>query len=230
MVAAAAGLLVEKGQLCGVGIDDGQWAQQALGVAVQGQQVLALLPCQQAVQRALGALALVDGLGLFSSLIDAEHQTAVQKLFVDLNRGGGQKNHHRPFDAVFLRHQIAGGRVFSGAGNGQLAFRLQELQGVAGAARTLLLDDGENLVLEIRLAHVEKALPGHRRILDPLLLRHEGQHRIHQAGFARRRGALHQHGERRSQLARDCGEIAGEFVDALADEAASLKVHEDAIQ
>jgi len=134
----------------------------------------------QAVERALDALQAMDGLGLRAPLVHAQHNAAVQQLFVDLDGRRRQEDHHRTFHAVLLRHEVAGVGVLAGARNGQLAFALQELQGVARAARALFLGDGEDLVFQIGLAHVEQALPGHRAVLDALFLGHEGEHRIHQ--------------------------------------------------
>jgi hypothetical protein len=48
-----------------------------------------------------------------------------------------------------------------------------------------LLGDGQHLVLEVRLAQVEEAPSRHGRVLHPVLLGHEGQHRlgVEQTGY-----------------------------------------------
>ena len=83
--------------------------------------------------------------------------------------------------------KLARRRVFAGRSDRQLAFRLATASAHRRPRCALLFDDGQHLVLEIGLAHVEERLPGHRGVLHALLLRHEGQHRIHQRTLARRR-------------------------------------------
>ena len=85
-----------------------------------------------------------------------------------------------------MRNQLAAHRVFAGAGDIQLAFRLQQLQRIARGLRALLFCDGKYLVLEILLPHVEQGLAGHRRVALPVFFRHEVQYRLHQRAFARR--------------------------------------------
>ena len=88
----------------------------------------------------------MDRRGLLSTLIDGEHETTIQEFFIDLSRGGGEGDHHRTFDPVFLGFKFPGRSIFAGRGDGELAFRLQELQGVACARSPVLLGDGEDLV------------------------------------------------------------------------------------
>jgi hypothetical protein len=72
-----------------------------------------------------------------------------------------------------------GGLVLAGAGDGQHAFRLQELEGVAGVLCPFLFGDGEDFVFKIGLTHVEEALPGHGAVLHSLFFRDHVQDRIH---------------------------------------------------
>jgi len=76
--------------------------------------------------------------------------------------------------------ELARLRVLARRGDGELALALQELERVARPLGALLLDDGEHLVGEVGLAHVEERLPGHGRVLDPLLLGHEGEDGLHE--------------------------------------------------
>ena len=84
-----------------------------------------------------------------------------------------RSDHHRPLDVILLGAELAGGRILGGRGDRQLALALQELQRVAGSVRPFFLGDGEQLVLQVPLAHVEQALSGHRRVDDAILFRHE---------------------------------------------------------
>ena len=172
----------------------------------------------------------MDRLGLFSRFIHREHQATVHQLFIDVDGGGGQEQHHRAFDPVLFGHQVAGGLVLAGAGDGQLAFRLQQLQGIRRILRAFLFRDSQYLVFEVGLAHVEQALPGHGRVLHPLFFRHQVQHRIHQRGFTGGAGGLDDDGQRLVQLARDAGQIAGQFVGLFTHHAATVEVIEDALQ
>jgi hypothetical protein len=121
-------------------------------------------------------------------------------------------------------------RVLARRGDRELALALQELERVARALRALLLDDRQDLVREVVLAHVEERLPGHRRVLDPLLVGEEGEHRLHERGLARRRRALDHDRERLLELARDRRQIPDELVGLLADHARALEVGQDAIE
>ena len=69
-------------------------------------------------------------------------------------------------------------RVLAGAGDGELAFALQELEGVARLLGSLLLDDGKDMVLEVGLAQVVEALAGHGGVLDALFLREHARARL----------------------------------------------------
>jgi hypothetical protein len=145
-----------------------------------------LAPCPQALGSARFALLPMDRPRLFAFLVHRERNAAVQQLLVHLVCCGREEEHHRAFDHVLVRHVLAAHRVFAGRGDIQLAFRLQQLQRIAGAFRALLLRDGQDLVLEIFLPHVKQRLPGHRRVAFPLFFRHEVEHRFHQRTFARR--------------------------------------------
>ena len=103
--------------------------------------------------------------------------TAVQELLVDLDGRRREEDHHRAAHPVLLGHEPPARRVLARRGDRQLALALQELESVGRPLGPLLLDDRQDLVLEVRLAHVEEALPGHGRVLDPLLLGDEGERR-----------------------------------------------------
>ena len=75
----------------------------------------------------------VDRAGLLPSLVDGEDQAPVLQLLVDLGRGGGEEQHHRPLDPVLLGHQASRLRVLARASDRELAFGLQELQRVGRA-------------------------------------------------------------------------------------------------
>lgn len=119
----------------------------------------------------------MNGFGLFAAFVDGQHQTAVEQFFVHIDGRGGEHQHHRALNAVLLGHQVAGGFVLAGAGNGQFAVRLQQFQDIGRLANARFLGDGQNLVLQIRFAKIEKAPAGHGAVLDlhidPHLLRAE---------------------------------------------------------
>ena len=117
-----------KGQRRRERIDDVQRLQQPLRVAELFQQVFAFLVRDQARQRAALALHAMNAPGLLGALVHRQRQAAVLQLLVQVNGRGRQKNHHRAFNVIFLRHHLARLRVFAGAGDGQLAFALQQLQ------------------------------------------------------------------------------------------------------
>ena len=94
----------------------------------------------------------------------------------------------------------------------------------------LFLHDGEYLVLQIRLAHVEERLAGHGGVLHPLLFGQEREHRLHQRAFARCRRRLHDHRQRRFQMSRHHAQIADELVGLLAHDTAPGEVLDDALQ
>ena len=201
VVAPRARAGVEKGQRGGVGVDDGQGAQQALGVAVPAEDGLSLLAGQQPGERPALALEPVDRPRLLPGLVDGQDEAPVEQLLVDVDRRGGEKDRHRPLDPVLVGHQAPRGRVLAGRGDRQLALGLEELQGVARPLGAFFFGDRQDLVGEIGLPHVEEALPGHRRVGDPLLLRDQIENRLHQARLARGRGRLDDHRERVLELA-----------------------------
>ena len=202
MVPPRAQLGIEEGQIPGIRISDEQRAQKPLRVLVQADDVAPLLAPHQAFQRLLLALQSVDGLRLLALFVDGEHQAAVQQLLIEVDGGGGQEDHDRAFHAVLMRDQLAGGRILSGRRDGQHALALQQLQRISRPQRALFFHDGEHLVLEIHLAHVEQRLARHGRVLHAFLFGNEGEHRIHQRAFPGGRRRLHQHRQRRFQVTR----------------------------
>ena len=180
-----------------------------MDVAHEREQPLAAFAKPQAFDRPGLALQRVDSRGLFLRFVHRQHKAAVQEFFVDLNGRRRQEDHHRPFDVVLLRFHPSRVRVFARARDGELAFRLQELQRIARFLRAFFLHDREHLVFEILLAQVVEALPGHGAVLHALLFREHREHRLHERGFARRAGALDDHGQRSRELARRAGQIGG---------------------
>ena len=163
-----------------VRVGDRKRTQQPLRVAMHGKDVDALLACPESLQRLRLALLLVNRPRLRLVLVHRQHHATVQQLFVDVDGRRGQEDHHRTLDPVFMRAQTARVRVLAGRGDAQLAFRLQQLQRVGGAACALLFRDGQDFMFQILFAHVKQRLPGHRRVLHPVLCGNKGQHRIHQ--------------------------------------------------
>ena len=96
--------------------------------------------------------------------------------------------------------------------------------------RSLLFDDGQYLILEVGLAHVEERLPGHRGVLNPLLVGQEREYRLHERAFASGGRRLHDHRKRRIQMPRDDAQIADELVRLLAHHAAPREVLDDAVE
>ena len=205
-------------------------AQQPLRVAVQAHDLVPPRPRFQAFERLRLALLLVDGLGLFAVLIHRQHKATIHQFLVHLVRSGRKEQHHRPLHRVLVRNQLAAHWVFAGAGDIQLALRLQEFERIARGLRALLLGDGQYLVFEILLPHVEESLAGHRRVLLSMLLRYEVENRFHQRTFARRRGRLHHDGQRLRQQARHRGQITHLLVGLLAHCAATLEVFQHTVK
>ncbi|MCY1433281.1 hypothetical protein D9M71_493050 [compost metagenome] len=84
-------------------------------------------------------------------------------------------------------------------------------------------------MLQVGFAEIEQTLPGHGAVLDALFLGHQVEHRVHQAGFARRAAGLDQHRQRLIEFARHSGQIAGQEVAGLADHSAARQVGLDAL-
>ena len=189
-------------------------------VAKHAQEILLFLLGHQAFERPRLALQGVNAFGLLPRLVHRQHQAPVEELLVYLHRCRRQEQHDRAFHMVFLRLHAARGGILAGAGDGELTFRLQQLHRVAGLLRAFLLHDGEDLMLEVRLAQVVEALPGHGAVLDALLLREHRQHRLHDRALSRRAGALDDDRQRLVQFARGAGEIGGQAVQPLACQAA----------
>ena len=179
-------LVVQKRELLRVRIRYEKRLQEALGVLVQRHHVPAVVVLQEAFERLRVPLTLVNRPRLLAPLVHGEHDAAVQKLLVHLERRRRQEDHHRALHAVFLRDEPPRRGVFARRCDGELALRLQELQRVRGALGAFLLGDGQDFVREVRFAHVKQRLPRHRRVLHSLLLRHQPQHSLHQRRLPRR--------------------------------------------
>ena len=131
---------------------------------------------------------------------------------------------------VFLGFHAAAVRVLAGARDGEFAFALQELEGVAGFFRALFLDDGEYLVFEVALAEIVKALAGHGGVFHLLLGGEERQHGVHEGGFPGGAGGLDDDGERFAQLAGGAGEVGGQQVGFLAGDSGLVVGCGDALE
>ncbi|OTA15313.1 hypothetical protein Xbed_03604 [Xenorhabdus beddingii] len=136
----------------------------------------------------------MDRFGLFAGFVDGQHQTTVQQLFIHINGGGGEHQHHRAFDGVAFGDQIARRLILAGARHRQLAVRLQQLQRIGGLPYPFFFGDGEDFMLEISFTQIEQALPGHGAVLNAFFCRYQAQYRIHQGRFSRRAAALDQDG------------------------------------
>ena len=187
VIAAQARGLVGEGEVVRIGIQHVERPQQALRVLVQGNQRLLVALGLQAGQRPSVALQLMNGARLFPSFIDGQQQAAIQEFFVEVARRCRQQQGHRAFNAILLGDQVARVRVFAGAGDGQLTLGLQQLQGVTRSRRAFFFDDGQRLVFQVGLAHVEQALPGHGAVFHFVFLGDEGEYGVHQGGLAGRR-------------------------------------------
>ena len=85
-------------------------------------------------------------------------------------------------------------------------------------------------MLQIRFAHVVKALAGHCRILNALFFGDERQHRIHQRALAGGARRLHHNGQRRFQMTAHRGQITNQLIGLFADNATAFEVFQNAIQ
>jgi hypothetical protein len=212
----------------GEGVGDQEGAKEALGIAVELEHTVALLLGQEASQRLRLPLLLVNRLGLRPVLVDREDEAPVEELLVDFDRRRGQKDHHGALDPVLLGDEPTRRRVLAGRRDGELALGLEELERVARPLGPLLLDDGQHLVPQVALAHVEERLTGHRRVLHPLLVGDEGQDGVHERRLPGRRRALDDDRERLVELSRHRAEVADQLVRLLADHAAAGEVDQDA--
>ena len=71
------------------------------------QHLRPLLPRPQPFERLRLALLFVDRLRLCAVLVHRQHQAAIQKFFVHVDRGRRQEDHHRPFHAILMRDEAA---------------------------------------------------------------------------------------------------------------------------
>ena len=102
---------------------------------------------------------------------------------------------------------------------------MQQFQRIAGAVGSLLFRDGEDLVLEIFLAHVEQCLPGHGRVVFALFFRYEVEHRFHQRTLARRRCRLHHDGQGLFEQPGHRGQVADFFIGLLEQARIAQQFH-----
>src|ERR1017187_9590054 len=90
VVAPGPRLAVQERQAWRVGIDDRDRLQEPLRVAMQAQQLVAVLAAQQPLDGLRLALYPVDGLGLRPLFIHSENQAAVQQFLVYVDRCSSQ--------------------------------------------------------------------------------------------------------------------------------------------
>jgi len=159
----------------------------------------------------------VDLRRLLRGLIDGEGQAPVLELLVQVDCRRRQHDHDRPLDPVDLRLHPPRRRVLARRGDRELALRLEELERVRGLFGSRLLHDGEDLVLQVGFAEVVQGLPRHRRVLDPLLLREEREHGVHERRLARRARTLDYDRQRPLQEPRHAGQVRQERVVFLPD-------------
>ena len=122
MVAPGARAVVEEGQLADVGVDDGKRPEQALEGVMAAVDLLAVVLGPEPFERLAFALELVDRTRLIAPLVDGQDDGAIEELLVDVHVGRREKDHHRPFDAVLLRHEPSRAGVLAGGGDRDLAF------------------------------------------------------------------------------------------------------------
>ncbi len=216
-------------ELLGERVHHSKRPQKRLCCTMRGDNGLAARSRQQPLQRPRRPLPRLDRSGLFARLVDRQHQTAIQQLLIDVDRGRRQEQHHRPFHAVFLRDQLTCQRILASAGDRQLALRLQQLQRIRRLPYTLLLGDRQHLVLHAGFAKVKQALSRHRRVLHPLGLGHQRQHCVHQRALARRARALDQDRQWLVQLARHARQIRHQRIAGLANNACGFDIGDDAL-
>ena len=114
VIAPRARAAVEEGQLARVGIHHQHGLQEPLRVAMHAEDFFALVPGQQPFDGLRFALLSVDRLRLRAVLVHGQHQTAVEKFFVEIDRRRGEEEHHRAFDAILVRDEPSGRGVFAG--------------------------------------------------------------------------------------------------------------------
>jgi len=98
--------VAREGQLAREGVGDEERPQETLRVLVHLADPAAVSVHEQALQlQGLPlALQLVDGARLLAALVDGEHDTAIEKLLVHLDRRRREHDHHRAFHVVLVRH------------------------------------------------------------------------------------------------------------------------------
>ncbi|PHM30165.1 hypothetical protein Xsze_04367 [Xenorhabdus szentirmaii DSM 16338] len=121
----------------------------------------------------------MDGFRLFTGFIDRQHQTAVEQLFIHINGGCGQHQHHRAFHRVAFGDEVPGCFVLARACHGQLAVTLQQLERIGRLPYPFFFGDSQYLMLQVGFTEVEQALAGHGAVLDALFFRYQVEHRLH---------------------------------------------------
>ena len=124
VIAAGSRSGVEESELAGEGIRHQERLQEPLRVAVCFEDRLAVLPGEEPFERLRFALQAMDRPRLLAVLVDAQDETAIQQLFVDLDRRRRQEDRDRPLDLVLVGDEPARVRVLARRGDRQLAFAL----------------------------------------------------------------------------------------------------------
>ncbi len=224
-----AGLVVGEAETVGVGVDDGEGIDEALSVLVELEECGLAGGSEAAFESAGGALEVVDALGLLSGLADGEDEASVLEFLVDIGGGGGEEDHDGSLHLIVVSDEASCSGVLSGGGDAELALALEEFQCVAGALGAFFFHDGEDLVGQVGLAHVEEGLAGECGELDPILGGDEIEDGVHEGGLAGSGGGLHDEGQGAVEFSADGGDVAQELVGLFADDACGLEVGEDAI-
>lgn len=174
MVASGAGAAAGEGEgeMAGVGVGNFHGFEEPLGVLHGVDDVLALFGGEDAFDGAGFALKGVDALGLGGGFIDGEDEAAVHEFFVDVDGGGGEHDGDGAFDVIFLGFHSAALGVFSGAGDGEFSFGLEEFEGVTCFFCAFFFDDGEDFVFEVRFSEVVEGAT--RWLNQPAALRRLG--------------------------------------------------------
>ena len=73
---------------------------------MQLSDILAVPSSQQALEGLTLSLQSMNGPSLLPIFVYGQDDAAIEQLFVDLDGRGGEKDHHRPFDAIFLGFEL----------------------------------------------------------------------------------------------------------------------------
>ena len=107
---------------------------------------------------------------------------------------------------------------------------MQELERVPGFFDALFLGNGQDFVLEISFCQIIQTLARHGGVLDAGFRREKCQDGIHQGALPGGAGGLDDDAEGLVHQAGSAGQIGGELVGGLPDDAGSVESPGDALQ